>query len=151
MASDPTMPPFLVKLLLMIPLVLFPPLVWGQYARHSPLVQHVDETPNMVRLVHLSIKASVREAFLQAATHMAALSQKEAGCVAYRLYEDVSTRNTFLVSAEWTSAATWNAHRRQSYTGTYLQQLPSWLAEPATTTSYATSGRTVTTLLPTEK
>ena len=145
------MPTFLIKLALVAPLVFLSPLVWGQYARHSSLMHHTDEMPNIVRVTHLSIKTDDREVFLQAATRMGGLSQKEAGCVQYCVSEDVSTRGEFFVVAEWTSAAAWEAHRRQAYTVDYLRQLPAWLATPATTTGYSALGRTVTTLVPTGK
>ena len=145
------MRPFLGKLALVAPLVLVSPLAWGQYARHSPLMQHTDALPNIVRLVHLSIKPDDRDVFLQAATRMGERSQQEAGCVEYQVYEDVSARGKFLVSAEWTSAAAWEAHRQQAYTVEYLQQLPAWLATPAITTSYSAFGRTVTTVVPAGK
>lgn len=121
----------------------------AQIRRNTGLLAHNHgKVVLFARAARVVIKPESRAQFLQAATALQTLTRQEGGCLSYHFYEDPSEHNTFLFLSEWASEAAMQAHRQQPHTTTYSTQLPTWLASPATTTTYEVVKESVTTLPP---
>ncbi len=132
------------SLVLLVLLALSTTRAVGQIRRNTGLL-HRDEAGGTTLVLYtekLPIRPESRDAFLTATTTLNNLARSETGCLDLGLYESTETPGTFLLIGEWASEAALAAHKQQPYELAYQQQLPAFLAAPATATAYQVSRRT---------
>jgi len=79
----------------------------------------------------MRIAAEDRERFAEVATEMCARSREDAGCIGYRVYDDLEQDGRYVIVEEWADDAALQAHFTQPHTGAFLGALGPLLAEPA--------------------
>jgi quinol monooxygenase YgiN len=64
-------------------------------------------------------------------------SRADAGCIAYRVFEDTDRANRFMLVEEWTDQAALDAHNAQPHVARFLAAAPELLVEPFVVTRLA--------------
>jgi quinol monooxygenase YgiN len=90
----------------------------------------------------IPIKAEHREEARQLALWMAEETGKEAGCLAYRFYSDLSDPNTFFIFEEWESEEALGRHFQTEHMKKFQQQAPKLLAGKVNAKKYAVESAT---------
>ena len=68
-----------------------------------------------------------RDELVRLGQTVAAASREEAGCLAYRVYEDSEQPNHFVFVEEWESQAALEAHFATSHIATFMRDMPGTL------------------------
>lgn len=76
----------------------------------------------------VAVRPDRREDAARVAREMAAATQREAGCVAYRFSADLADPNTFLLFEEWESEEALGRHFKTPHMAEFQRQLPGFLA-----------------------
>ncbi len=76
----------------------------------------------------VQINPSQRDHALQAARMMCTASEAEAGCLVYRIAEDIQQPNTFRIFELWDNEAALEAHFQTDHMATFNALLPTFLA-----------------------
>ena len=74
--------------------------------------------------------AETRDALVRVGQAVAAASRKEAGCISYRLYEDVELENEFVFVEEWESSEALQAHFATAHVRDFMQAIPATIVAP---------------------
>jgi len=74
--------------------------------------------------------ADKRDALVGVGQAVAAASRKEAGCISYRLYEDVELENEFVFVEEWESSEALRAHFATAHVRDFMQAIPATIVAP---------------------
>jgi quinol monooxygenase YgiN len=69
--------------------------------------------------------ADKREELMRVARAVAAASRTEAGCIGYRVYEDVDVPNDFVFVEEWENDAALRAHFGTAHISEFMQAIPA--------------------------
>ena len=64
-------------------------------------------------------------------------SRADAGCIAYRLFEDADRADRFVLVEEWSDQAALDAHNAQPHVGRFVAAAPELLVEPFVVTRLA--------------
>jgi quinol monooxygenase YgiN len=70
-----------------------------------------------------------RATFAAVATEMCRRSRDDAGCLGYRVYEDLEQPDHYVIVEEWADDEALQQHFAQPHTGAFMGQLPGLLAE----------------------
>jgi len=82
------------------------------------------------------VRPEARERAIQVALEMAAATQKEAGCRAYRFSADLTEPTLFYLHEEWDDAGALTRHFATPHMATFQAALPGLLAGPPTITRF---------------
>jgi quinol monooxygenase YgiN len=74
--------------------------------------------------------ADKRDALVEVGQAVAAASRREAGCLSYRLYEDVELENEFVFVEEWESGEALQAHFATAHVREFMQAIPATIVAP---------------------
>ena len=61
---------------------------------------------------------------------VASASREEAGCISYRLYEDVERTNEFVFVEEWESSDALQQHFATEHVGEFMRAIPPAIVAP---------------------
>lgn len=75
----------------------------------------------------VSTDADKREELMRVARTVAAASRAEAGCIGYRVYEDVDAPNDFVFVEEWESDAALREHFGTAHIRDFMRAIPATL------------------------
>ena len=75
------------------------------------------------------IKAGMAEEYKIAAKPLIEASQKEAGCIAYNLYEDIADPNVFAFIEHWEDQAAIDAHNNSEHVKQIVPRLRTFREE----------------------
>jgi quinol monooxygenase YgiN len=87
----------------------------------------------------IRIRSEMREEAVRAALVMAAASQAEPGCRAYRFTADLVEPTLFYIHEEWDSEEALRAHFGTPHMATFRAALPRLMAGPAVITRFDVS------------
>jgi quinol monooxygenase YgiN len=74
--------------------------------------------------------ADRRAALIGVGQAVAAASRGEAGCISYRLYEDVERTNEFVFVEEWESSEALQQHFATEHVGEFMRAIPATIVAP---------------------
>jgi len=74
--------------------------------------------------------AGGREALIRVGQAVAAASREEAGCISYRLYEDVERTNEFVFVEEWEGSDALQQHFSTEHVGEFMRAIPATMVAP---------------------
>ncbi len=74
--------------------------------------------------------AEKREALVHVGQAVAAASRQEAGCISYRLYEDIERANEFVFVEEWEDNDALQRHFATSHVREFMQAIPATITAP---------------------
>jgi quinol monooxygenase YgiN len=71
-----------------------------------------------------------RDALVRIGQAVAEASREEAGCISYRLYEDIELENEFVFVEEWESTEALRTHFATSHIREFMQAIPATIVAP---------------------
>ena len=74
--------------------------------------------------------ADRRAALIGVGQAVASASREEAGCISYRLYEDVERTNEFVFVEEWESRDALQQHFATEHVGEFMRAIPATIVAP---------------------
>lgn len=78
----------------------------------------------MIRLnVFIQVSANNRVALLEAAKELVASSQKDAGCIAYDIFESSTRKDVLMICETWTDEASLSAHEKTTHFVTLVPKI----------------------------
>lgn len=78
----------------------------------------------MIRLnVFVRVDATHRAQFLEIAEKLTECSLKEAGCIAYDIFESATRRDVLMICETWKDAETLHAHEQTAHFISYVGQM----------------------------
>lgn len=78
----------------------------------------------MIRLnVFIQVSANNRVALLEAAKELVASSQKDAGCIAYDIFESSTRKDVLMICETWTDEASLSAHEKTTHFVTLVSKI----------------------------
>lgn len=80
----------------------------------------------MIRLnCFIQVDAAHREAVLEAAKKLVAASLKDAGCIAYDIFESATRNDVMMICETWKDESSLDAHSNSSHFTTLVPQIES--------------------------
>lgn len=78
----------------------------------------------MIRLnVFIQVGEKNRNASLEAAKKLVASSLKDAGCIAYDIFESSTRKDVLMICETWTDEASLTAHEKSKHFQTYVPEI----------------------------
>jgi quinol monooxygenase YgiN len=74
--------------------------------------------------------ADRRAALIGVGQAVASASREEAGCISYRLYEDIERTNEFVFVEEWESRDALQQHFATEHVGEFMRAIPATIVAP---------------------
>ena len=71
-----------------------------------------------------------RDQLVEVARRVASASNEEAGCISYRIFEDIERPNEFVFVEEWEGEEALQEHFRTSHIAEFMQAVPGVIAAP---------------------
>ncbi|MBS2969218.1 antibiotic biosynthesis monooxygenase [Metabacillus sp. KIGAM252] len=81
---------------------------------------------------YMNVKPEYREVFLEKVQQVVELTREEEGNVSYRLFEEVSNSNQFVMLEQWKDQHAIDVHNRSEHFQTFFASAKKILAEPLT-------------------
>lgn len=78
----------------------------------------------MIRLnVFIQVDADNRAALLEVAKELVASSQKDAGCIAYDIFESSTRKDVLMICETWTDETSLSAHEKTTHFTTLVPKM----------------------------
>jgi quinol monooxygenase YgiN len=74
--------------------------------------------------------ADKREALVRVGQAIAAASRTEAGCISYRMYEDIERENEFVIVEEWETNEALQQHFATPHVAEFMRAIPATIVGP---------------------
>jgi len=74
--------------------------------------------------------ADRRAALIGVGQAVASASREEAGCISYRLYDDIERTNEFVFVEEWESRDALQQHFATEHVGEFMRAIPATIVAP---------------------
>jgi len=85
----------------------------------------------VVVVARVRVRADRHEEFIQAAREVARPTRGEAGCVSYRIHQDIEDPDAFVFVEEWSAQSDLDRHFETPHVKKLFAALPDLLSAPA--------------------